>query len=328
MRLDQKQGHRKPCRLLTVFILIKNLLDGFERFLSRKHQLIAEVFKKVFSSVKGSAKNTKPPGAAKTLELEQKAVRTAARQQLFRMVKELHQAGTPILAIARRLKMSRNTIKKFLASKSELRQPNCPRFSPIRQYLPYLQERWTEEGKRSSRRLWKEIKVLGYQGAEVTLRHFLQKWREAEDAEIKVQTVIKSSAPGRAPSTRQIKWLLLGKQKKPYQQWERLFLQQLCRDVPEIEIGQKLIREFHQLIINRQPEDFRRWVEKARASGIGELLWFVNVEQDYAPVEKAFSSKWSQGQVEGQVNRLKLLKRQMYGRANFDLLRARVVCGS
>jgi transposase len=177
--------------------------------------------------------------------------------------------------------------------------------------------------------LWKEIKGQGYPGAEVALRHFLQKWREAEAAEIRVQTLIKSSAPGRAPSTRQIKWLLFGKQEKLNEQWEQIFLQQLSRDVPEIEIGRKLVGEFHQLMTDRQPEGFQRWLEKARASGIGELIWFANeVEQDRAPVEKAFSSEWSQGQVEGQVNRLKFLKRQMYGRANFDLLRARLVCGS
>lgn len=187
----------------------------------------------------------------------------------------------------------------------------------------------SEDGERSSRRLWKEIKAPGYPGAEVTLRHFLQKWREAEKAEIQMQTVIKSSAPGRAPSIRKIKWLLFGKQEKPKEQWEQIFLQQLCRDLPEIETGQKLVREFHQLMINRQSEGFKRWLEKAPASGIGELVWFANgVEQNRAPVEKAFESEWSQGQTEGQVNRLKFLKRQMYGRANFDLLRARVVCGS
>ncbi len=80
------------------------------------------------------------------------------------------------------------------------------------------------------------------------------------------------------------------------------------------------------MMTNRQSEGFQRWLEKARASGIGELVWFANgIEQDWAPVKKAFESQWSQGQTEGQVNRLKFLKRQMYGRANFDLLRARVV---
>ena len=236
----------------------------------------------------------------------------------------------PILAIARSLKMSRNTVKRFLSIKSALqRQPNCPRFSPIQQFLPYLQKRWTEEGERSSRRLWKEIKAKGYAGAEVTLRHFLQKWRDSEETEIKVQTIIKANAPGRAPSIRQIKWLLFSRQAKPKEQWEEMSLQQLCQDVPEIEIGQKLVKEFHQLMTERQSEGFKRWLEKARASGIGEVIWFANgVEQDRAPVEKAFESEWSQGQTKGQVNRLKFLKRQMYGRANFDWLRARLVYGS
>lgn len=326
-----KTGAPQAVQVADRFHLLKNLLDGFERFLSRQHQGIAEVFQKAFPLTKRNVKKTKPlPSAAQTLVMEQKAARTAAREERFRTVKELHQEGIPILAIARRLKMSRNTVKKFLAVESALqRQPNCPRFSPIQRFLPYLQKRWTEDGERSSRRLWKEIKVQDYPGAEATLRHFLQKWREAEVDEIQMQSIIKSSAPGRAPSIRKIKWLLFGKQEKPRKQWEEIFLQQLCRDIPEIETGKRLVGEFHQLMINRQPEGFKRWLEKARASEIGELVWFANgVEQDSAPVEKAFESEWSQGQVEGQVNRLKFLKRQMYGRANFDLLRARVVYGA
>ncbi len=108
-----------------------------------------------------------------------------------------------------------------------------------------------------------------------------------------------------------------------------MFSQQLCREVPEIEISHKLVKEFHQMMTNRQSEGFKGWLEKARSSGIGELIWFADgVEQDRAPVEMAFESEWSQGQTEGQVGRLKFLKRQMYGRANFDLLRARVICRS
>ena len=110
------------------------------------------------------------------------------------------------------------------------------------------------------------------------------------------------------------------------EEWKEIFLRHLREDVRDIEISQKLVKEFHQLMRRRQPEGFKKWLEKAWASGIGELIWFANgVEQDRAPVEKAFESEWSQGQVEGQVNRLKFLKRQMYGRANFDLLRARVI---
>ena len=160
-----KAGAPQAVQVADRFHLLKNLLDGFERFLSRQHQLIAEVFQKVFPST--SQRKQKPlpdakplPSAAKTLEIEQKEARTAAREKRFRSVKELHQGGMPILAIARRLKMSRNTVKKFLAVGSALqRQPNCPRFSPVQQYLPYLQKRWTQDGERSGRALWREIKA-------------------------------------------------------------------------------------------------------------------------------------------------------------------------
>ncbi len=245
-----KAGAPQAVQVADRFHLLKNLLDGFERFLSRQHQVIAEVFQKVFPSNGKTPKKTKPlPSAAETLEIEQKAARTAIREKRFQTVKKLHREGMPILAIARHLKMSRNTVKRFLSIKSALeRQPNCPRFSPIQQFLPYLQKRWIEEGERSSRALWKEIKTQGYPGAEGTLRHFLQKWRGADQRQIRMQTVIKANVPGRAPSIRQIKWLLFSKQAKPKEQWEEIFLQQLCKDVREIETGQKLVKEFHQLM--------------------------------------------------------------------------------
>lgn len=186
------------------------------------------------------------PSAAKTLEIEQKAARTAIREKPFQTVKHLRREGMPILAIVRRLKMNRNPVKRFLSIKSApQRQPNCPRFSPLQQFPPYLQKRWTEAGEGGSRRLGQEIKAQGYPGAEVTLRDFRQKWRETQAAEIRAQIIIKANAPGRAPSVRQSKRLLFGNQVKPKEQWEEMFLQQLCQTVPAIESGQKLVKEFH-----------------------------------------------------------------------------------
>lgn len=331
--VGSKTGAPQAIQVADRFHLLKNLLDGFERFLSRQHQVIAEVYQKVFplsfNRQNGALSQRKPlPSAAKNLKIEQKAARIAAHEKRVLSVKELHLGGMPILKIARRLKMSRNTVKKFPAVESvPPRQPFRQRYSPIHRFLPYLQKRWTQGGERSSRALWKEIKEQGYPGAEATLRHFLQKRRTADEVEIRAQTAIKSSAPGHAPSIKRIKWLLFGQKKRSSQQWEELFLAELCRQSPEIKTTGELVGEFHRLMTMRQLEGFKRWLEKARASGIGELIWFANgVEQDRAPVEKAFESQWSQGQTEGQVNRLKLIKRQMYGRANFDLLRARVIC--
>ena len=124
---------------------------------------------------------------------------------------------------------------------------------------------------------------------------------------------------------RQVKWLLFSPEKRK-KKWEQQMASELCRQSAEINIAQRLVRDFHKMLSDRQPSRLQEWLDMARASGIGEFVWFVNgVDQDRKAVEAACSHEWSQGQVEGQVNRLKMLKRQMYGRAKFDLLKARVL---
>ena len=76
----------------------------------------------------------------------------------------------------------------------------------------------------------------------------------------------------------------------------------------------------------RTGQGFDAWLTRATTSGITELDRFARgLTDDRAAVEAGLSLEWSNGQTEGQVNKLKLLKRQMYGRANFDLLRRRVL---
>ena len=80
------------------------------------------------------------------------------------------------------------------------------------------------------------------------------------------------------------------------------------------------------MLAERRGKDLDAWLVQAEHSGIAELKSFAQgIRRDYAAVCAAFSSRWSNGQVEGQVNRLKLMKRLMFGRAQFDLLRQRVL---
>ena len=80
------------------------------------------------------------------------------------------------------------------------------------------------------------------------------------------------------------------------------------------------------LVRNRRGEQLDQWLSKAKASGIKELAAYARgLETDYAAVKAGLALEWSNGQTEGQVNKLKLLKRQLDGRATFDLLRLRVL---
>ena len=91
----------------------------------------------------------------------------------------------------------------------------------------------------------------------------------------------------------------------------------------------ELLQEFATLLKTRledAPTRLSRWIDRARSSTIVELERFANgIQKDAAAVLGAMTSPWSNGQVEGQVTRVKLIKRQMYGRAKFDLLRARIL---
>lgn len=92
----------------------------------------------------------------------------------------------------------------------------------------------------------------------------------------------------------------------------------------EVQTIYGLLQTFLKLVRQRQHEQLRPWMEAAAKSGIAEMQSFVTgIEQDYAAVEAALWLPWSQGQTEGKGNKLKTLKRQMYGRASFALLRQR-----
>jgi transposase len=126
------------------------------------------------------------------------------------------------------------------------------------------------------------------------------------------------------PSAREASWLLLrpGKLKDEEQQVVEL----LCRLSPEVARAQELSLSFIEIIKERRADELRGWIIEAQGSEIAEFASFANgLTDDLLAVRAALGYEWSQGQVEGQVHRLKLIKRQMYGRGKLDLLRARVL---
>jgi transposase len=107
---------------------------------------------------------------------------------------------------------------------------------------------------------------------------------------------------------------------------ERDYLRRLCDQEPTIALAYDLAQEFAGMARTRTGHRFDAWLTRATTSGITELDRFARgLTEDRAAVEAGLTLEWSNGQTEGQVNKLKLLKRQMYGRANFDLLRKRVL---
>jgi transposase len=104
------------------------------------------------------------------------------------------------------------------------------------------------------------------------------------------------------------------------------FVARLCHISSFIGTARELALWFFRMVRERRVEEFGDWIAFARDSRLPYLKDFaLRLLSDRAAVVAALSQEWSNGQVEGQVNRLKLLKRQMYGRAGFELLRTRVL---
>jgi transposase len=107
---------------------------------------------------------------------------------------------------------------------------------------------------------------------------------------------------------------------------DRAFAEGLCNLCPEVAAAAGLAREFNRMVKERCAEALAGWLDAAAKSGMTEFEAFAaGLRRDHEAVVAALSCEWSNGQTEGQINRLKTIKRQMYGRANFDLLRARVL---
>jgi transposase len=255
-----------------------------------------------------------PLSHTKQEQIAQRARRRARWQQ----VRDLRDAGGSIQGIARELGMHRRTVRHYLATPEPPQSRPPPRpaglTSPLLQpWVSYLQDRW-QNGCHNLAQLFREIVALGYPGSRSLLQQALQPWR-----------------PPRAPrgSRRRsrhlsVRWLCL----RPPDQLapdERQALEHLLANDPDLATGYQLLQRFRQIVATRDQTALDAWLTDAEASTLPPFISLAHgLRTDRAAVDAGLTTSWSNGQTEGQVHRLKLIKRQGYGRAKIDLLARRV----
>jgi transposase len=254
------------------------------------------------------------------------------RYALYEDVRALRRQGLSHYAIADTLGISRPTVRRFLAAEQfpeRLAGPKRQRQSIVAPYLPFLRERWQAECH-NGRQLFREAKARGYAGSPAQLERVTTQWRKDLPPSPPASKGLPRPTPVTAPkrqrlSSQKASWLfVLPKEKLTAQQQRQL--NQMCQASEELSTAYALSREFLGLLKERRAYELKDWIREAKNSEVTELKSFAkSVQQDYAAIYAACSLPWSQGQVEGQINRLKCIKRQMYGRAQFDLLRLRVL---
>jgi transposase len=239
-------------------------------------------------------------------------------------VLELYQQGWSSHQIAKQVDIARGTVLSYLRALCFPETAQRPRPRQIDPYLPYLQQRWNA-GEHNARTLWREIREQGYPAPDVQVRRIVSAWRAAPEGPGALGVPVAAKEEVTYYSAGRARWLLM---KTPADLSERearfvSMLKQLC---PQIATAQHLLRDFHRLLRERYLEGLDPWLEQCEQCGVSELVGFAQgLRRDYAAVKASLRYRWSQGVVEGHINRLKMLKRQMYGRAGFALLRKRVL---
>jgi transposase len=261
---------------------------------------------------------------------QEQQVRRERRLARYQAVMALHEQGCSQRQVAAALGIGRQIVRHFLrADGFPERVPSTARRSGLTRYEPYLRARWAA-GCDNAFLLWREVRAQGYPGSASNVRHFLARWREqpSRPGRKGPRHVATCGAPPpavHAYSPRQTTWLLW-KDQVSLTDDERRYIDRFQHSCPALARLQALAHDFRALVRNHDVPALARWLEHADASQFPELRGFADgLRADRAAVEAGLTLPWSQGQVEGQVNRLKMLKRAMYGRANFDLLRLRVL---
>jgi transposase len=185
--------------------------------------------------------------------------------------------------------------------------------SSLEHHLSWLDVQWTA-GRHNGADLWRCLNVQGFRGSERVVREWATRRRRAETLD--AQSLL------RVPSARTIARLMTNG-RDTLSKSETVTIAAIEHGVPLLVEAREVITAFHTMIRKKAHIDLDPWLERACASLFAS---FANgVIKDKAAVNAAITTSWSNGQTEGQITKLKLVKRQMYGRAKLDLLQARLI---
>jgi transposase len=232
------------------------------------------------------------------------------REEANAVILGLANEGITIKEIVRRTGHSRGLVRRVLrGQRSDVFRV---RESSLEPHLEWLDAQWAA-GQRNGTELWRQLKRQGFRGCLRVVTEWASRRRRAERAD---------GALSRTPSSRTIARLMtIGRD--GLSKAETVTVATIENGIPLLVEAREIVAAFQAMIRKKCVADLEPWLQRARTSLVAS---FANgVIKDQAAVAAAITSPWSNGQTEGQITKLKLVKRQMYGRGKLDLLQARVI---
>ena len=311
-----RQGAPQARQVADRFHLLQNLRESIER------QMTA------VSCFGGRSRLRPAPGDRQSVLRSRSR---DARELMFEQAKDLHASGKSFVAIAAEIGVGHRTIAKWVEADAlpHRRRLTLKPSSPL-YFQDFLARRWAEGDKVGSR-LFHDIRHRGYTGSRSHLERLLSEWRRAERPA--TSRPRESTREDRAidPATGWqispvVAAALCMKPTRMLTHSQAAKVAVLKEASPSFVVMRRLAMRFRGLLRSSDPGKLGSWLDDARHSGIQLLQQFARIlSRDIDAVRNAISEPWSSGQAEGQINRLKTLKRAMFGRAGIELLRARML---
>lgn len=316
------------------FHLLMNLSDALDKYFKSVRKEIRQVITDKtdeilsLSANEGQCNSTDVTNfLAVQIASESKEIQLDQRIDTFNKVKEFQSKGTPLKRISTILKISRNTVRSYFIQ--ETLSPRIhPRSINIALFSDYILSRLNMEGYKK-KDIFDEILGLGYNGGHTQAFVYINKLKleygltTLDSLEVK-QKIIPYVKP---LDSRKLAKYIGGSISEIEDPDERSCMKTLIANLPELQIVRKLVQIFRTML-KRGCGSITRWIDfvkksKRKLSGLKSFAH--GLSRDIKAVENGIRLPWSNGTVEGHVNRIKCIKRQMYGRASFELLRRKVI---
>ncbi|MGH6712475.1 MAG: ISL3 family transposase [Bradyrhizobium sp.] len=298
--------------------LLQNLGEALRGAVGRHRKAVSAAGKAMMTENDDARPESSLGDAAPTKLDCLRRLRRNQRSELYAEILQLWVAGMSPRQMAPRIGTSVRTVERWLAAGGEPEHRRPPAravlMDPVRDYL---EQRW-QEGHRNGLQLWTEIKRRGFEGSKATV----YRWTAARKER---PSTAPPNSRWRPPSRRNCAWLLSENPTSLDEQTER-FLRHLYENAPQLSIAGKLARRFAAMIRGDDDAGLEQWVADATNSDLASLA--AGIGRDLEAVRAAITQPWSTSPVEGQINRLKTIKRQMYGRAAYPLLRSRLLAAA
>jgi transposase len=330
-----QQGAPTAIQVADRFHLIQNLAEALEQVFTTHPQGLeavnAAVRQQPVLLSDGTQAVPVPPPPTPPAEEARAAQRAARRQARYDEVWLLHRQGWSTVAIAAQVGCSQRTIERYLQMPTWPGRQHRRHYgrSILNPYKAYILERWNA-GCHTAIQLFQELQARGYPGSYRRVTAYVSRIRQAQGIpprrQARRQTLPVVAEPtARALTPRRATWLVL-RREATRTDAETQQLTRLHAQSAEVAEAIDLAQDFASLVRQRQPAQLDAWLQRATTSALEALRRFATgLRDDYAAVKAGVTLAWSNGPVEGHINRLKMLKRQMFGRARLDLLNRRFV---